>query len=198
MEEQRLYEALKLKRQFESILVENRLVSERHNPSMFQRKRAAPGGDADSEYRAKQALMERARRAQSSRKRRLLSLDTAVDTSIDASASAEGANSDAANAPQAAAPSKAAAAAEGAALDLAALDVRDLDFQLSYDIAALQEDVEAHRKFSKWDINLLKLIICSGAPLHSGARGALRGLVAHVRRGVVAYHLCPRQGCTHT
>ena len=172
MEEQRLYEALKLKRQFESILVENRLVSERHNPSMFQRKRGAPGGDTDSDYRARQALMERARRAQSSRKRRLLSLDTAVDTSIDVSASvasaeAQQGNGDAASAP-AAAPSK--ATAESTATDLAALDVRDLDFQLSYDIATLLEDVEAHRKFSKWDINLLKLIICSGAPLCSGAR----------------------------
>ena len=44
LEEQRLYEALKLKRQFESILVENRLVSPEANPTLFERRRAREGG----------------------------------------------------------------------------------------------------------------------------------------------------------
>ena len=149
--------------------MENRLVSEQHNPSLFQRKRAHPSRDArgrvmldldrgaDDDYRAKQDLMERARRAQSARKRRMLSMDPASATTDQ---TAPGASADtAADAPADAADGATTAAAP---VDLTTLDVRDLDFQLSYDIAALQEDVEAHRKFSKWEINLIKLIVCSG------------------------------------
>ena len=191
LEEQRLYEALKLKRQFESILVENKLVSERQNPSLFQRKRAHPNRDhrgrvildldraAESDYRAKQELMERARRAQSARKRRMLSMDPA-------SATTDQSGTDAADAAAGDGAAGAAASASGsasatAAVDLTALDVRDLDFQLSYDIAALQEDVEAHRKFSKWDINLIKLIVCSGTEqtnLGGGSRSTWAGVRA--------------------
>ena len=172
LEEQRLYEALKLKRQFESILVENRLVSPEANPTLFERRRAREGGSgpaprdrrgrimleldraADAEYQAKQALMERARRAQAGRKRRLLALDEAGVATTEQLTDDAAPSGDVRDANQRGAAN---------AVDLANLDVRDLDFQLSYDIEALQQDVAAHRQFSRLEIDLIKLIICSGA-----------------------------------
>ncbi|XP_068709593.1 probable ATP-dependent RNA helicase DHX34 [Montipora foliosa] len=123
LEEQRFYEMSKLKRQFEQLLQDHRLLDpeRRDTDGNFE-------NDREDDIRRQLRKLKRDHR-KSSRKTKMLKLDE------DEHAGSE--NDD-------------------------CTDIRDLEFKLTHDLDKLQAGSMARRSFTLREINLLKIILCSG------------------------------------
>ena len=125
IEEERLYEISKLKRQFERLLIDHRLIEKRGESDRNKTKEEYAGEkrkliDLKREYR------------QQTRKRKVLKLENT-----------EGKQSD------------------GDDDDDEKIDIQAVQFELTHDLDKLQKSI-ANRTFSFRDVNILKIIICSG------------------------------------
>lgn len=123
LEEQRFYEMSKLKRQFEQLLQDHRLLDpeRRDTDGNFE-------NDREDDIRRQLRKLKRDHR-KSSRKTKMLKLDE------DEHAGSE--NDD-------------------------CTDIRDLEFKLTHDLDKLQAGSMARRSFTLREINLLKIVLCSG------------------------------------
>lgn len=126
IEEERLYEISKLKRQFERLLVDHRLVEKRGESDRNRKtKEEYSGGkrkliDLKREYR------------QQTRKRKVLKLEDNEGKQSDDDDDDDG-----------------------------KIDIQAVQFELTHDLDKLQKSI-ANRRFSFRDVNILKIIICSG------------------------------------
>lgn len=122
LEEQRFYEMSKLKRQFEQLLQDHRLLDpEERDEEEYER-------DREEDKRRELKKLKRDHR-KSSRKTKMLKLDQDEQTGSE---------------------------------NEATTDIRDLEFKLTHNLDKLQAGSTARRSFTLREINLLKIILCSG------------------------------------
>ncbi|KAI9138090.1 P-loop containing nucleoside triphosphate hydrolase protein [Paraphysoderma sedebokerense] len=151
IEEQRLYEMTKLKRQFEDIL------------SDFRGYRIDRMGDTnevistllsclfrDRERKRKLRMLNRQRQLQSSKKRKILKFQ---DVETEESTHQEEGNVCLSR-------SCSANRLPRFCVDVDSMDIRDLEFSISHDVNRLQQQTES--MLESMDLNLLRFIICSG------------------------------------
>lgn len=126
LEEQRFYEISKLKRQFEELLKDHGLLKHRDE----SRKRSD-----DRTQRQHLLKLKREHKSQSTRKRKLLKLQTYGTENNDGSSSEA---------------------------EEAGIDIHDIDFKLRHNLSKLEATSKENRRFTYRDINLLKLVVSSG------------------------------------
>ncbi|XP_057306625.1 probable ATP-dependent RNA helicase DHX34 isoform X2 [Hydractinia symbiolongicarpus] len=126
LEEQRFYEISKLKRQFEELLKDHGLLQHRDE----SRKRSD-----DRTQRQHLLKLKREHKSQSTRKRKLLKLQTYGTENNDGSSSEA---------------------------EEAGIDIHDIDFKLRHNLSKLEATSKENRRFTYRDINLLKLVVSSG------------------------------------
>lgn len=134
IEEQRLYEISKLKRQFENLLKDYGLLNNalKMNSSFdWSRSKKQPS-------RKELLSLKRQHHSSNSRKRKMLKLQCIGEEEVD-----DG-DSDAEDD------------------DGAQIDIHDIDFKLNHNLASLEASSKRNRRFTHRDINILKLIISSG------------------------------------
>ncbi|TPX35982.1 hypothetical protein SmJEL517_g01830 [Synchytrium microbalum] len=171
VEEQRLYEMVKLTQQFEQVLKENLTESndddgegeapvskeedETGNDTgesvlgKRRRKDDADWNDPAARLRRRQtAMLERQKREQGAGKRKFLKLETDDDASLDVD-----------EAPR----------VSGTTLDIAEASINELEFALKHDPKHLLEKSSV-ASLTNRDISLLKLILCSGLYPQMGIR----------------------------
>lgn len=126
LEEQRFYEISKLKRQFEELLKDHGLLKHRDE----SRKRSD-----DRTQRQHLLKLKREHKSQSTRKRKLLKLQTYGTENNDGSSSEA---------------------------EEAGIDIHDIDFKLRHNLSKLEATSKENRRFTYRDISLLKLVVSSG------------------------------------
>ncbi|KAK6188313.1 hypothetical protein SNE40_004514 [Patella caerulea] len=128
MEEQRFYEMIKLKRQFQDLLKDHNLYEK-----VTEEDRYLTSDQRRQKHGERKRLRElKKEKNKESKKRKVLKLEENDYTISD------GEEDDKGN------------------------DIKDLEFRLSNDLNQLQETANKSRHFTLRDINLLKIILCSG------------------------------------